>query len=64
MRLAREQEGMTQEQVCRLLDPPVAVRTLIRWEQGKTPIPYKRMRELALVYRVKPSELVKEPSAR
>ena len=55
---------MTQEQVCRLLEPPVAVRTLIRWEQGQTPIPYKRMRELALVYRIKPSEFVKEPSAR
>ena len=61
---AREEAGLTRDQVSRLLDPPVATRTLLRWEKGQTPIPHKRMRQLALVYRVPLQELAKEPSAR
>jgi transcriptional regulator with XRE-family HTH domain len=58
LQLTREEAGLTREQVVKLLDPPVATRTLIRWEQGTTPIPYHRMRQLALIYRVHTRELV------
>jgi transcriptional regulator with XRE-family HTH domain len=60
LQLTREEAGMTREQVVRLLDPPVSVRTLIRWEDGSTPIPYHRMRQLALMYRVKANELTRD----
>jgi transcriptional regulator with XRE-family HTH domain len=64
LREAREEAGLTREQVCGLLDPPVVTRTLLRWEKGQTPIPHKRMRQLALIYRVSLSELARDPSAR
>ena len=55
---AREREGMTRAQVVAILDPPVSPKTLERWERETTPVPYQRLRQLALVYRTKPSELV------
>jgi transcriptional regulator with XRE-family HTH domain len=58
LQLTREEAGLTRAQVVRLLDPPIAERTLIRWENGETPIPYHRMRQLALIYRVKARDLV------
>jgi transcriptional regulator with XRE-family HTH domain len=58
LRLTREEAGLTREQVARLLDPPISTRTLIRWEDGSTPIPYHRMRQLALIYRVNRRDLV------
>jgi Helix-turn-helix domain len=54
----REEAGLTRAQVVRLLDPPIAERTLIRWEDGTTPIPYHRMKDLALIYRVNRRDLV------
>jgi DNA-binding XRE family transcriptional regulator len=58
LQLTREEAGLTREQVARLVDPPVSTRTLIRWEDGTTPIPYHRMRQLAFIYRVSARELV------
>jgi transcriptional regulator with XRE-family HTH domain len=56
--LAREDAGLTREQVCQILEPGVSTKTLERWERGETPISHQRMRQLALVYRVKLRELV------
>lgn len=64
LREQREEAGLTREQVSKLLDPPVATRTLLRWEKGSTPIPYRRMRQLAFIYRVPLAELAREPNAR
>jgi DNA-binding XRE family transcriptional regulator len=58
LRRTREEAGLTREQVARLVDPSVSTRTLIRWEDGSTPIPYWRMRQLAFIYRVKARDLV------
>ena len=59
LRAIREEAGLTREQVCELLDPPVSTKTLERWEKGTTPIKHRRMKQLALIYRVHPRELVK-----
>ena len=59
LRAAREEAGLTREQVASLLDPPVAAKTLERWEKGQTAIKHQRMKQLALIYRVQLSELVR-----
>jgi DNA-binding transcriptional regulator YiaG len=58
LQAVREEVGLTREQVCALLDPVVATKTLERWEKGTTPISDRRMGQLALVYRVPRSRLV------
>lgn len=54
---ARKAEGLSREKVVRLLDPPVSVKTLERWERGITPVPQYRVRQLAGVYRVRVGDL-------
>lgn len=49
---AREDEGLSREEVTRLLDPPVSAKTLERWEKGITPVPKWRLRDLAQIYKV------------
>jgi hypothetical protein len=48
----RTTEGRSREYVSRLLDPPVAAKTIERWEKGITPVPKWRLRQLAEVYGV------------
>ncbi len=50
--LAREDAGLTRSQVAALVQPPVASKTIERWETGETPVSHQRMRQLALIYRV------------
>ena len=54
---ARKAEGLSREKVVRVLDPPVSVKTLERWERCVTPVPTYRVRQLAGVYRMRVSDL-------
>lgn len=56
LREARDAEGLSREAVCRLLDPSPSTKTLERWERGAK-VPAWRLRQLAQVYRVKPTQL-------
>lgn len=52
-----ETEGLSREQVVRLLDPPVSAKTLERWERGVSPVKRPRLRELAAIYRVRLADI-------
>jgi len=54
---ARRAEGLSREKVVRLLDPPVSVKTLERWERQISPVPAWRIRQLAQIYRVRLADL-------
>lgn len=54
---AREEAALTRAQVAMLVQPPVAAKTIERWERGQSPISERRMRQLALIYRVNVAEL-------
>ena len=54
---ARKAEGLAREKVTPLLDPPVSVKTLERWERGVSPVPGWRVRQLAAIYRVRLKDL-------
>ena len=60
---ARERKGFSREEVARLLDPPVSMKTLERWEKGVTPIKRWRLEQLARVYGQRASELLEEQAA-
>jgi transcriptional regulator with XRE-family HTH domain len=62
LRRARDAEDLSREYVARLLQPPVSMKTLERWENGTTPIPMHRRRELAAIYRV-PVEQLRDDEA-
>jgi DNA-binding transcriptional regulator YiaG len=48
----REKLGLSRERVAPQLDPPVAAKTLERWEKGKSPCPLWRRQQLAAIYGV------------
>ena len=56
--MVREEAGLTRTQVVALLDPPVSIKTLERWEKGESPSPTERWRQLAMIYRVPRKRLV------
>jgi DNA-binding transcriptional regulator YiaG len=58
LRTVREDAGLTREQVCALLDPPVTTKTLERWEKGEYQPDDRRMGQLAMIYRVTRRKLV------
>ena len=58
LREIREDAGLTREQVCALLDPPISSKTLERWEKGTHHPDDRRMGQLALIYRVPRRKLV------
>lgn len=57
LRAAREAEGLSREEVTRLLKRPVSAKTLERWEKGITPVRRSYLRELAAIYKVPLSDL-------
>jgi DNA-binding XRE family transcriptional regulator len=48
----RERIGYSRERVAAQLEPPIAAKTLERWEKGVTPIPLWRLKQLAALYGV------------
>lgn len=54
---ARAAAELSREHVSRLLDPPISAKTLERWEKGHNPPSKRRLRQLALIYRVRASDL-------
>ena len=60
LRQARDATGLSREQVCRRLDPPVSTKTLERWEDDTLPLIKKRWRlvQLATIYETSPGELL------
>ena len=58
LRMVREDAGLTRTQVVVLLDPPVSIKTLERWEKGESPVTDRTMAQLAMIYRVPRKRLV------
>ena len=57
LRAAREYIGLSREVVARRLDPPVASKTIERWEQPGYRVKRWRLRQLAAIYGVTVEEL-------
>jgi DNA-binding XRE family transcriptional regulator len=52
LRAARDYLGLAREKVAPQLDPPIASKTLERWEKGERPVPRWRLIQLAEIYGV------------
>lgn len=52
LRGARENLGYSRERVAAQLDPPIASKTLERWEKPGAKVPLWRLKQLARLYRV------------
>ena len=57
LRSAREHAELSREAVARQLDPPVAMKTLERWETPGYRVKRFRLRQLALIYGVTVEQL-------
>jgi DNA-binding XRE family transcriptional regulator len=62
LRAARERLGYARERVAAKLDPPIASKTLERWEKPGANVPLWRLKQLARIYRVAVASL-QEPGS-
>lgn len=62
LRQAREARGLARERVAALLEPPISSKTLERWEKPGYSVPAWRLDQLAELYKVKRSALVRRGS--